>query len=276
MLRIGYHISTAKSKDLAFDRAKEVGCTDMQIFLTNPRAWNTETLDEQEQKLFVSKQRSYDIKPVFVHMPYLPNLSSPKPEIHKKSVQCLAQNIELCNKLQIKYLVTHLGSHLGEGKQKAINRISDAFAQIADIIGDVKPLLENEAGYNNSMGSAIEELAEIRNAIKAVDVGFCIDTCHLFAAGYDIGDKEVLHKIDTILGSKNIGLIHLNDAKFEIGSKRDRHDNIGEGFIGVERFKRFLGFDRIASKPIVLETPFNPDVVPEYELALVRKMLQSN
>ena len=270
MLRIGYHISIAKSIDLSYDRAAEAGCTAMQIFVSNPRGWGINPIPEEQRKSFVSKSNIFDIKPVVAHMPYLPNLASANPENYKKSKEALDETILMCSSLGIPYLVTHLGSHLGEGVKKGIEKITEAINE-ASTLDNVKILLENTAGHTNSVGSNLDELVEIFDGISG-KVGFCLDTCHLFAAGYDITKHDVLDQIMNELGPKNIGIFHLNDSKFELGSHKDRHDNIGRGHIGARGFKSFLAYSGIADKPLILETPELPQGVELDELGLVRKL----
>lgn len=270
MLRIGYHISIAKSIDLAFDRAAEAGCTAMQIFVSNPRGWEIAPIPEEQRKSFISKSKTFDVRPVVTHMPYLPNLASANPENYKKSKDALGGTIMTCSSLGIKYLVTHLGSHLGEGAKKGIENITSAINS-AERLDGVKILLENTAGQTNSVGSNLAELVEIFDGVSG-KVGFCLDTCHLYAAGYDITKHEVLDEITRELGFRNIELFHLNDSKFGLGSHKDRHDNIGRGHIGAKGFKSFLSYNGITDKPLILETPELPQGVELDEIGLVRKL----
>lgn len=270
MLRIGYHVSVAQSIDLAFDRASEMTCTAMQIFASNPRGWEIKSIPDQQAKEFLRKSKIFDIDPVVVHMPYLPNLASTSSTTYKKSIESLDKTITTCSELGIKYLVTHLGSHLGKGRDEGIKNVVAAINQ-ANGLSKVRLLLENTAGHTNSVGSTIDELAEIYAGVSG-KVGFCLDTCHLFAAGYDIREAETIEMIDRDVGMKNVYLFHLNDSKFELGAHLDRHENIGKGFIGTQGFKKFLGHKGVKEKPMILETPEN---FPK-ELALVRKLASSS
>ncbi|HUB92728.1 MAG TPA: deoxyribonuclease IV [Candidatus Saccharimonadales bacterium] len=266
MLRIGYHVSVAKSIDLAFDRAAEMGCTAMQIFVSNPRGWEVKDIPEEDVGNFIGKSKTFDVDPVVAHMPYLPNLGSTGEATHKKTTETLDKTIRLCSELGIKYLVTHLGSHLGKGTETGIRNVIAAINQ-ADGLGRVKLLLENTSGSTNSIGSTVEELAAIYDGVSG-KVGFCLDTCHLFAAGYDIRKAETMDEIYGKVGMKNVNLFHLNDTKFDLGSHLDRHENIGKGFIGAEGIRKFLSHKGVKEKPMILETPEN---FPK-ELDLVRKL----
>ncbi|MEM3661863.1 MAG: deoxyribonuclease IV [Candidatus Micrarchaeaceae archaeon] len=262
MLRIGYHVSIAGSIWLAFKRAYSIGCTTMQIFTGNPRGWDFSNVPAQDANRFVSESKKFDIKPVFAHMPYLPNLASANDAVYAKSTKALQSAIDNCATLGIRYLVMHLGSHLGRGRSFGLSRIESAINSVSS--RGVTLLLENEAGQRNAMGSSLEELAEVYDAIGAREKGFCIDTCHAFAAGYDIRKPEVLDKVINALGKANIRLVHLNDAKFGLGSHLDRHESIGKGHIGDDGISKVL--HAFAGKPFIMETPWKSDAESRAEL----------
>jgi deoxyribonuclease IV len=275
MLRIGYHISIAGSLDLAFDRAAALGCTAMQIFVTNPREWALRAIQEEEVKNFTKKSRTYDVKPVCVHMPYLPNLASSDKDISEKSILSLKENIERCNKLKIKYLVTHLGSHMGHGREQGLKNVIKALESASGDAGNVMILLENQAGHLNSIGARLEDLAYIyknSSLTETGNLGFCLDTCHLFAAGYDVRKESVLRQIDQELGFEKVHALHFNDAMFELGSGKDRHHNIGMGQIGIEGFRTMLDYDELTKKALILETPENPALQEGEELRIIQKI----
>ena len=270
MIRLGYHISIAESIDLAFDRALFIGCNTMQIFVNNPRAWSLGALASYEKNNFIKKSKTFDVKPVIAHMSYLCNIASPNPINYKKSIASLQSTIERCSELNIPYLVLHLGSHLGKGKKEGIEKAVNAI-NTANQNSEVMLLLENEAGQRNSIGSSLDDLVEVYDGIKGKNKGLCFDTCHAFAAGYDIKEISILDEINSKLNFKNIKVIHLNDAKYDLGSHRDRHTNIGYGFIGFDGFKRLFSFKELLSKPLIMEVPeLNND-----EIADVRKFLES-
>jgi deoxyribonuclease-4 len=255
MCKLGYHVSISGSLDLAFDRAREIGCTCMQIFLSNPRGWSVKELGEQEVKSFRAKAKSYGVSPVLAHMPYLPNLASPKEHVYKLSTEVLAGIASRCELLGVEYLVTHLGSTLGTDKNAALGRVVEAVRKACEASPKTCILLENEAGQKNSVGSKLEELVQLYGEIDVKNVGFCADTCHLFAAGYDIRKDEVAEEVVSTLGEQRIRAIHLNDAKYPVGSGLDRHERIGFGCIGAQGFRALLARAKIKDKPLIMETP---------------------
>ena len=230
------------------------------------------TLSKEEKELFVEKEKSYGID-VVAHMPYLPNLASPKEDVYKASIEALKLNIARCNELGIKYLVTHLGSTIGVNEH-AIESVANAIASCIDSYYGTL-LLENEAGQLNSVGSRLEELKSISKLVSSKKIGYCLDTCHVFESGYDIAKKEVVAEIANVLGKDNIKVIHLNDAKYPLGSGKDRHENIGFGYIGNEGFRSFFSNKWPAEKIIILETPYSDKISPDEELSLARKLAKS-
>jgi deoxyribonuclease IV len=262
MVRIGLHVSIAGSIDKAVDRAREKGCDTFQIFSRNPRGWSTRDLSSKEKESFSEKLSSSGICPAVDHMPYLPNLASPKEEVYSKSVEVLTSELKRCGELGIPYLVTHLGSHTGSGWEEGFKRIVEAGEKaFSEADNSAMLLLENTSGSKNSMGSTFEEIARILEALGTDRAGACLDTCHLFAAGYDLRSKteleEVLRQFDQGIGLKRLKVIHLNDSKGGLGSKLDRHEHIGLGGIGEQGFRAILGNQVIRKLPLILETPID-------------------
>jgi deoxyribonuclease-4 len=260
MVKVGVHVSIAGSLDLAVDRAKDAGCDVFQMFSRNPRGWAYKPLTDGDTSLFRSKIKTNCIIPVD-HMPYLPNLASPKPEIYEKSIETLTAELDRCGRLKIPYLVTHLGHHLGDGiaggRMRVIKAISAALGASDN---DVMLLLENTAGEKNSVGSSFEHIRAIMDEVTFPGrVGVCLDTCHAFAAGYELrtaeGLKETLAQFDEQVGLRHLRVIHLNDTKGDRGSGLDRHEHIGMGFIGEDGFRRILHHNVFSSLPLVCETP---------------------
>jgi deoxyribonuclease-4 len=276
MLRIGYHVSISGRIDLAFDRAREIGCAAMQVFLSNPRGWGIKILTNDEIAAFRSKSISFGVSAVLAHMTYLPNLASPNEFAYKKSLEALDFALDRCRTLGIRHLVTHLGSHLGKGREAGFARIISALRSSAGGAKGVSILLENEAGQRNSIGSHIEDLSELRARIvdeaPELDVGFCIDTCHLFEAGYDVRRNDVIGGVFDALGRRNIKAIHLNDARYDLGRGLDRHENIGEGYIGRKGFAEFLSFEFVRKLPIIMETPVRGPEIDRQQMALVERL----
>ena len=259
-MRFGFHISIQGSIDLSVDRAEELGCNTFQIFTRSPRQWNSSKIVPETARVFREKLKNRDIKPVFAHMPYLPNLASPRNEIYAKSIKTLSLELERCRLLNIPYLVTHLGSHLGVGKQEGFSRLIRGIDEaLSTSEKQVTLLLENTAGTKNSMGSTFEDLNHIIESLEHSEmVGICFDTSHAFAAGYDLRSEEniedVIEKIDKLIGFERLKIVHLNDSRGELNSHIDRHEHIGLGNIGEEGFRNLFAskFNKI---PMIMETP---------------------
>lgn len=275
MIRIGYHVSVAKSIDLAFDRAKGMGCTAMQVFLSNPRSWSMGVLDNGQIGRFREKSIKFDITPVFAHMPYLPNMASSNEGTYKKSVETLRATLTRADTLGIRYVIMHLGSHLGRGVVTGMRRVVSAIDSAQEVSARAMILLENTAGQKNCVGSRVEELVKICDNVSG-KIGFCLDTCHLFAAGYDIRKHEVLEEITNELGIENIRVFHVNDARSGLGSHLDRHENIGHGYIGIKGFVSFFSYGDIARKPLIMETPMITEPSEKVEIELMKKILKGS
>ena len=271
MALVGRHVSIAGGLDLAYDRSVALDATAMQIFVTNPRGWAMSALSDEAVEAFRRKGRQTRIAAI-AHMPYLPNIASSNSESFKKSVASLIENMERCRRLGIGHLVTHMGSHMDQGKEKGLANVARAVREALDSVEVVSILLENEAGHKNSVGDRIEDLAAVADEVDGKRLGFCLDTCHLFASGYDIGRHEVLDEMFSKLDIKKVKAIHLNDAMKDLGSNLDRHANIGYGYIGNDRFRSFLKYGEISSKIVVLETPLSPEISEEDELTLAKSL----
>ncbi|MEM3380546.1 MAG: deoxyribonuclease IV [Candidatus Bathyarchaeia archaeon] len=263
MVRCGVHVSIGGSIDRAVDRAKEKGCDTFQIFTRNPRSWSFRKLFPLEVKRFKDKLRMSSIEPAVAHMPYLPNLSCPKNSVYKRSVSALITELKRCSMLEIPYLVTHLGSHLGKGRDVGLEHITGAINASFDSFKDnTVLLLENSAGGKNTIGSSFTEIREIIDNVDEKDrVAVCFDTCHAFAAGYDLRTNKdverVVEEIDEVIGWDLLKVIHMNDSKGVLGSSVDRHEHIGIGHIGEDGFRAILHNEFFRELPIILETPID-------------------
>jgi len=277
MVKVGVHVSIAGSLDLAVDRALDAGCDVFQMFSRNPRGWAFSPLSDEVCAVFRQKIRTAGILPVD-HMPYLPNLASPKDDIYSKSVDTLTAELARCDQLGIQYLVTHLGHHLGDGiaggRKRVIAAINTAMEKSDNT---VMLLLENTAGEKNSVGSSFEHISGIIEGLEHQDrIGVCFDTCHAFAAGYEIrtdeGITNTLAQFDELVGIRNLRAVHLNDAKGERGSALDRHEHIGMGFIGEEGFRLILHTPVFAKVPLICETPVDERRDDRENIAKVREL----
>ena len=263
-VQIGAHVSISGSIANAITNASERECSAFQVFTSNPRGWHAKDLTDDGITNYKNNlsQSNIDRFATVAHMPYLPNLSSPEISVYEKSIHTMIREVERCDKLGIPYLVTHLGSHKGTGEDKGIQRLVSALTEVAKTNKDVTILLENTAGQKNSVGSDFTQLAEIFFGLKpASRFGICIDTCHAFAAGYDLRNeknvKDVFEKFDSEIGLKHIKIIHLNDSKGELGCHLDRHEHLGLGHIGEAGLSQVVKLANKNKIPIILETPID-------------------
>jgi len=263
-VQIGAHVSISGSIANAITNANERECSAFQVFTSNPRGWHAKDLTDDGITNYKNNlsQSNIDRFATVAHMPYLPNLSSPEIPVYEKSIHTMIREVERCDKLGIPYLVTHLGSHKGTGEDKGIQRLVCALTEVAKTNKDVTILLENTAGQKNSVGSDFTQLAEIFFGLKpASRFGICIDTCHAFAAGYDLRNeknvKDAFEKFDSEIGLKHIKIIHLNDSKGELGCHLDRHEHIGLGHIGEAGLSQVVKLANKNKIPIILETPID-------------------
>ena len=265
-MQIGCHVSIAGSIDKAIDNAVERECSAFQIFTRNPRGWHAKNLTKENISNFKSKLKESKIDrfATCAHMPYLPNLATPKEDGFDLSVKILICEIERCAQLGIPYLVTHLGSHLGTGDEAGIKKLVEGLTKAGQTKNDVMILLENTAGQKNSVGSKFKQLGEIFNQLKPTKkFGICFDTCHAFVSGYDLRTvekvKETFDEFEKYVGIKNLKILHLNDARGEIGCNLDRHYHLGLGGIGEKGIAAVVKFANKKKIPIILETPIDDD-----------------
>ncbi len=294
-MEIGFHVSISGGISNSVDNILKIRCNAFQIFSRNPRAWAAKPLEERDIENFRTKLNDSNIntKSVFVHMPYLPNLSSALDMLHQKSTDTLIEELRRSTALGIPNVILHLGSHGGKGKENGINQLVKACetalknyrepSSVAkrsmkkdDSLNAKKEetvclILENSANKKNSIGSRFDEIGLILDKMKSSlpnqlshkgsSFGVCFDTCHAFAAGYDLRTEnavsETFDKFSTEVGLKNLKVIHLNDSKDKINSNRDRHEHIGLGMIGKQGFRALLNHESIKNTPIIMETPID-------------------
>ena len=264
IMQVGAHVSISGSIANAVSNAVERKCNAFQIFTRSPRSWFAKELELEEINEFKDRLSSSNIDrfATTAHMPYLPNLSSPDKEGYDKSIKTMIKEVQRCNSLGIPYLVTHLGSHRGTGEEKGIKRLVDALNKVAEVDADVTILLENTAGQKNSVGSNFEQWSEIFSKCKQKNrFGVCFDTCHAFAAGYDLRTKKTVEKtlknFDDVIGFEHLKILHLNDSKGMLNENRDRHEHIGLGQIGDEGMTEIVKIMNQKKIPMVLETPID-------------------
>lgn len=267
MRYLGAHVSTTGGVYQAPLRAQEIGANTIQIFAKNNNQWLAKRpLSAGEIETFQKNKKICGVKVAFSHAGYLINLASPDPKNYQLSLKSLAQEMERAIALDLDFVVLHPGAHVGSGTKKGIARIAVSLQQVLAKFPNRKTwlLLETTAGQGTSIGHRFEELAAILDLVEVKErVGICLDTCHVFAAGYDIrheeGYKNMWQEFDRWIGLKKLKAIHLNDSKQNLGSRVDRHEHIGKGKIGETGFRLLMQDQRFAKIPMVLETPKHDD-----------------
>lgn len=279
---LGAHESVSKGLHKAFDRIDSVGGESLQIFTRNQRQWNPKPLTAEEIDNYKDARERHGGMVVASHASYLVNLASGKDELRKKSIDSFVQELQRCHQLEIPYIVIHPGSHGGDGVETGLERFTTALDEVIDRAdSDAMVLAETTAGQGTALGSTFEELAFIRSNSRFDEkIGICFDTCHAFAAGYDMGTaaacRETLDRFEKIIGLAHLHLFHLNDSKKDLASRVDRHEHIGKGYIGLEGFRCLLNDPRFADHPMVLETPKGEDLREDREnLATLRKLIDT-
>lgn len=279
-MKIGFHVSISGGFSLAVQRAHELGCTTMQIFSRNPRGWTVKPLDKDDITEFKRLREQYDIHPVFVHTNYLINLASSKPDLYERSIEQFVIDLERTEHLGAEYLVTHLGSASGQEPQWMIDRVADALNMAMKLH---KPqstiLLENTAGEKGDVGYTFEQVNEVISRLSNTDkIGICYDTCHGFAAGYDIRTKQgvdaIARKIDSTVGLGRLKGMHLNDCLRDFDSHVDRHWHIGDGKIGEDGFRALLNHKAFKDIPKIMETPKETDEDDPRNMKKVRSLVK--
>jgi len=267
--RFGSHISIKNGLTSALIKAKELGFHSLQLFTKNATRWMSKDPEESDIKSFINLDKDKFFFKIVAHSSYLINPASFDKGILEKSLISLQDELNRCSKYDIHFYVIHPGSHMGYGVEKGLLKVAESFNSIS-IPSNVKILLETTAGQGTNLGSKFEELASILSKIKNnFSFGICYDTCHTFAAGYDIRTEEVFEKtmllFDNIIGIKRIEAIHINDSKYPLASKKDRHEHLGKGFIGLDAFKFFVNFKPFKDVPFLLETEKSEDYHEDIE-----------
>jgi len=283
--RLGAHMSIAGGVDRAPLRGREAGCDTIQVFTKSNRQWRARPLQDQEIEAFQRNLQVAGIGPVVAHDCYLLNLAAPRVPLWKRSVGAFREELERAERLGIPYLVTHPGSHCGAGEGEGVARVAEALNVLHAALPNHRAqiLLETTAGQGTSLGSRFEQLAAILEQVEAADrVGLCLDTCHLFAAGYDIrsltGYRRTMRELNGCLGIFRVKAVHLNDSQQGLGSRVDRHEHIGEGRLGLAPFGLILNDPRLRRVPMILETPKGPNPVAadRRNLARLRRLVRSS
>ena len=266
MMRIGIHTSTSGALENAAKKAIELGANTFQIFSASPRMWRASPPDPSAVERMAELREKHDLAPLVIHDSYLINLASTDPLIRGKSIDAYRGEVERALAIGAEYLVAHPGSYKGQTVEEGVAAFVAGLAEALHGLRskNLTLLLENTAGSGAAIGSQFEELAAIRRQAQAkvdFEIGYCIDTCHAFAAGYDVstraGLQHTVAEIERVLTLECVPVIHTNDSKTPFGSRVDRHANIGEGQIGLEGFRRILGQPKLSKCAFILETPID-------------------
>ena len=245
-------------------RAHELGANTFQIFSASPRMWRASPPSTEDAARMLAVREKYDLTPLVIHDNYLINLAAADPENRRKSIGAFRGELERAVRIGAEYLVAHPGSYKDQDLESGIRTLVASLAEAARGISSQRLtlLLENTAGQGATIGSRLEELREIRSGAASLvefEIGYCLDTCHLLAAGFNVatqaGLAATVRQADEVLGLNRVPVIHTNDSKTPLGSRRDRHENIGDGYIGLEGFRRILNHPKLRSKAFILETP---------------------
>ncbi len=267
-LLLGAHMSISGGIDLAPLRGQEVGCRTIQLFTKNSNQWRARPLPSDEIERYRTNLQAAGIARTVAHDSYLINLASTDPDLHRKSMAAFLEELERAEALGIPYLVTHPGAHMGAGEEAGLRQVGTSIQALLKQTNGyrVQVVIETTAGQGTSLGYRFEQIAAILDQIGVPErTGVCLDTCHLFAAGYDIRTPEgyaaVMGEFDMIVGLSHLRVIHLNDSKKGLGSRVDRHEHIGKGAIGLDGFRCLVTDPRLRGVPMILETPKDGDFV---------------
>ena len=279
-MRFGFHISIAGGFSKIVERGKVRGCETIQFFSRNPRGWKYDPMDEEEVKGFRVSIRSSGLFPIFLHLSYLPNIASLASKFYKQSIDSITTDLERANQLGAQYLIIHIGHRLESLEDEAIEAVSRGINQALERVkNSVILLLENTAGQGTEIGNTFEQIKKIIDGVHQKGrMGVCLDTAHSFEAGYDLSKKDgierTLQSFDQAIGLKRLHLLHLNDSKTPLGSRKDRHWHIGEGYIGVEGFRYLVNHPLLRNLPGIMETPRKDTVEDLKNIKVIRSLVE--
>ena len=277
MLVLGTHMSIAGGLNKTAQNVVKMNANTMQIFSRNPRGSNFKNPSEKEVEEFQKIRKEHHFGPILAHAPYTMNLASAKPEVYEFACDVIREDIQRMDNLGIENIVFHPGSHTGIGTEAGIENIIRGLNQAITESQNIMVLLETMSGKGTEIGVRFEELKTIRDGVNHPEkVGICLDTCHVFSAGYDIVNhlEEVLDELDENIGLSYLRAIHLNDSMMPFGSRKDRHATIGDGEIGLEALMKVITNPRLAGIPFYLETPLD-DAGHKKEIQMIKEYLKS-
>jgi len=277
MLVIGPHISISKGFAKAAQTAVDIGANTFQFFSRNPRGGNAKAFDEKDIAKFQKIRKEYNFGPLLAHAPYTMNLGGAKDDVYEFGRKVIKEDIERMDSLGVEYMCFHPGSHVGGGIEFGIQRIVDALNEALTGEENITILLETMSGKGTEIGFTFEQIKQIIDGVTHNEkLGVCLDTCHIFSAGYDIvNDLDgVLEKFDSIIGLEKLKTIHLNDSMMPFGAKKDRHAVIGEGEIGLNAIINFMSHPKLSKLPFFLETPLEEEG-HKREIAMIKEILDN-
>jgi deoxyribonuclease IV len=269
---LGAHMSISGGLHTSIERARSVNCTAMQIFVKNNMQWFARPLTPEEIAAFLNHTQRGELLSIFAHANYLINLAATNPQFHANSLRALSEELIRADQLKLPFLVLHPGAHLGAGEEAGLDKVIESMNRVFRRIPKVKTriALETTAGQGSCLGHTFEQIAYIISRVREPErLGVCLDTAHVFAAGYDISSesafRKTLREFDRVIGRDRLVAIHVNDSKTARGSRVDRHEHIGKGKIGLDAFGFIMGNRRFHKIPKVLETPKGKDLVEDVE-----------
>ncbi len=258
-MELGAHVSAAGGVDKAVGRAVDIGAEAIQLFASSPRGWKFRPIPDDKAEAYREKAEEAEIRSTFLHGSYLVNIGG-KPDLVEKSIDSLINHMNAAAQIGAKGVIFHSGSHKGVGFDAVFEQATGALVQVLDNTDDsVQLIIENCAGMGAQIGASFAELGSLIREVNSPRLAICLDTEHAFAAGYNIADREGIEKamseFDAEIGLDKLVVVHANDAKVEFGSGVDRHENIGEGHIGIEGFETIMGHSAFSDVPFLLEVP---------------------
>ena len=279
-MRFGFHISIAGGFSKVVERARIRGCETIQFFSRNPRGWKYGPLDKKDVEAFRSTVKSSPLFPISLHLPYLPNIACSRSKFYTRSIKSIVTDLQRAEQLGAQYLIIHIGHRMESSEDEAIEAVSKGINQSFEKVkNSVILLLENTAGQGTEIGHSFEQIQKIIDEVSEKEkMGVVLDTAHTFEAGYDLskrnGTESMLESFDKTIGLKRLHLLHLNDSKTPLGSRKDRHWHIGEGYIGREGFRYLINHPLLKHLPGIMETPRMDTVEDLKNMKVIRSLVE--
>ncbi|WP_254279944.1 deoxyribonuclease IV [Haloarcula marina] len=274
MVKVGAHTSIAGGAYNAVSEQVEYGGNCGQIFSHSPQVWQDPNIEDDEAQQFRDLSEENGVGPWVIHSSYLVNLCTPKDDLREKSLDSMQKEVDAAAKLGVEYVNVHLGAHTGAGVDGGLDNAASVLDDL-EVPDDVTVLIESDAGSGTKLGGQFEHLATVRERTDQ-DIEFCLDTAHMFAAGYDLstadGVDETFAEFDDVVGLDDLACVHLNDSKHACGTNKDEHAHVGEGKIGEEGMRAFVNHDAVSDVPLVLETPTENGKSFEWNIQRVREL----